>query len=294
MIQTVKHVIQRAARRFGYEIVPYRIASAAPKERPTPNAARPLLPADFDPLTTSIVQRVTPYTMTDPERIHAVCHSVRYLVQAGIPGAVVECGVWKGGSMMAAALTLLECDSLDRDLYLFDTFAGLPPAEAIDVSYRGETFEQLCSDPASLHFADRCRCGISEVRANMESIGYPTPRLHLVQGLVEDTIPIEAPQEIALLRLDTDWYRSTYHELVHLFPRLSEGGILIIDDYGYWQGAKAATDQYFHERQLHVFLARTDICSRTVVKTRACCGPGADAIGAVGTARPRESPHSRG
>ena len=56
-------------------------------------------------------------------------------------------------------------------------------------------------------------------------------------------LPAQAPARIALLRLDTDWYESTYHELVHLFPRLSVGGVLLIDDYGHWQGARRAVDQ---------------------------------------------------
>ena len=78
--------------------------------------------------------------------------------------------------------------------------------------------------------------------------------------------PAASPPSIALLRLDTDWYESTYHELVHLYPRLSVGGILIIDDYGYWQGARRAVDRYFAEQGTRVFLSRIDETGRLAVK----------------------------
>src|SRR3712207_2435922 len=79
---------------------------------------------------------------------------------------------------------------------------------------------------------------LDEVRANVARIGYPDDRIRFVQGKVEDTIPHEMPQRIAILRLDTDWYESTKHELEHLFPRLVHGGVLMIDDYGSWLGAR--------------------------------------------------------
>jgi hypothetical protein len=87
-----------------------------------------------------------------------------------------------------------------------------------------------------------------------------------VRGKVEDTLPAQAPEQIALLRLDTDWYESTRHELEHLYPRLVSGGVLIIDDYGYWQGARQATDEYFAGRGIHLLLNRIDITGRIAIK----------------------------
>jgi O-methyltransferase len=83
---------------------------------------------------------------------------------------------------------------------------------------------------------------------------------------VEDTIPNNIPEKIAILRLDTDWYESTRHELVHLFPRLSPYGVLIIDDYGCWQGAKKAVDEYISENNLRIFLSRIDSTGRIAIK----------------------------
>jgi O-methyltransferase len=96
--------------------------------------------------------------------------------------------------------------------------------------------------------------------------GYPRERIHFVKGMVEDTLPQEAPEQVALLRLDTDFYKSTKHELVHLYPRISRGGILILDDYGVFRGAQQATDEYFRECDVEMFLTRVDEAVRLGVK----------------------------
>jgi hypothetical protein len=83
-----------------------------------------------------------------------------------------------------------------------------------------------------------------------------------VKGKVEETIPGVVPAQIALLRLDTDWYESTYHELTHLYPLLSKNGVLIIDDYGYWEGCRKATDQFLKENHLDLLLQRLDSTGR--------------------------------
>jgi O-methyltransferase len=102
----------------------------------------------------------------------------------------------------------------------------------------------------------------------MASTGYDKQKVHFHQGKVELTIPAAAPDQIALLRLDTDWYESTRHELEHLYPRLSPGGILIIDDYGHWSGARKATDEYIEKYAPSLFLARIDYTGRIAVKTQ--------------------------
>jgi elongation factor P hydroxylase len=91
-------------------------------------------------------------------------------------------------------------------------------------------------------------------------------RVHLVQGLVEETLPAQAPESIALLRLDTDWYKSTLHELEHLYPRLVRGGVLLIDDFGYWQGARQATEEYFARHPPAPLLVAVDQTGRVGVR----------------------------
>jgi predicted O-methyltransferase YrrM len=86
--------------------------------------------------------------------------------------------------------------------------------------------------------------GLEDVRAGFAKVGYPEGRLHYVVGKVEDTLPDQLPERISILRLDTDWYESTRHELETAYSRLSPGGVLIIDDYAHWSGSKKATDEF--------------------------------------------------
>ena len=104
------------------------------------------------------------------------------------------------------------------------------------------------------------------VREVLLSTGYPAERIRIVKGEVEQTIPRQAPEELALLRLDTDWYASTAHELEHLYPRVGDGGVLIIDDYGHWEGARRAVDEYFEGAEDPILLNRIDYSGRIGVK----------------------------
>ncbi|MEP7219097.1 MAG: TylF/MycF/NovP-related O-methyltransferase [Bacteroidota bacterium] len=225
------------------------------------------LPVDFSEEDATIVAAVQPYTMTGAERVYALVQAVRYVVVNNIPGAIVECGVWKGGSMMAVAMALVKLGVSDRDLYLYDTFEGMTAPGAIDVSHQGkkaaEMFEGTrIGDDSS----DWCNASIEEVRETLLSTGYPAERLHFVKGKVEDTIPEVAPEAIAILRLDTDWYESTRHELQHLYPRISRGGALVLDDYGHWLGSRQATDEYIAQHNLPLLLNRIDYSGRIGLK----------------------------
>jgi hypothetical protein len=107
---------------------------------------------------------------------------------------------------------------------------------------------------------------LEEVKSNLLNLGYPNDRIFFIQGKVEDTIPLQIPENISILRLDTDFYESTRHELDHLFPRLSEGGVLIVDDYGFWQGQKKAVDEYFRKNEVRMLLNRIDYLGRVGIK----------------------------
>lgn len=221
-------------------------------------------PLDFDDALIALCERVAPFTLTSPERIAALRESVRHLVATDVPGALVECGVWRGGSAMVMAATLHELGAEDRDLYLFDTFTHMPlPGEHdVDVFGRhvGEYYDEASESEAFRYLS------LEAVKDAVASTGFPRERTHFVQGMVEDTIPSQAPERIALCRLDTDWYESTAHEMEHLYPRLSPGGVLIIDDYGHFQGSKKAVDEYLEANELQVLLHRIDFTGRLVVK----------------------------
>lgn len=222
-------------------------------------------PADFDTQTRDLYRAVQKYTMTSKERVFALRQSVEYLVRCQVPGDIVECGVWKGGSMMAVALTLKALGE-KRRLHLFDTFEGMSEPSPVDQTFRGEAAGQLLANAPKETSAIWAYGGLAEVRQNLLGTGYDPELVTFVQGKVEDTLPQNAPQQIALLRLDTDWYESTRHELIHLYPRLSVGGVLIIDDYGHWQGARKAVDEYIREKSLRVLLHRIDYTGRSCIK----------------------------
>jgi hypothetical protein len=208
---------------------------------------------------------VRPYTMTSSQRIQALILATRYVVRRGIAGAFVECGVWRGGSMLAAARTLRDAGDQGRDLYLFDTFTGMPAPGPEDVrAHDGASAAALLKEPGEDQ--TRAEASLDTVKATMALSGHDSARVHFVAGKVEDTIPAAAPPHIALLRLDTDWYESTRHELEHLFPRLAVGGVLIIDDYGWWAGARRAVDEYFAAHSAPILLNIIDDTGRIGVR----------------------------
>lgn len=182
--------------------------------------------------------------MTSDEKMYALYGALQHVVKMGVLGDVVECGVWRGGSAMLAALTLARLGDTSRTIWLYDTYEGMSEPTRLDVNRFGarasdllDNLDRSAGEQNTWAFAT-----LDDVRANMQSTGYP--RIRFVKGKVEDTIPGELPERISLLRLDTDWYESTRHELVHLWPRLEQGGVLILDDYGWWDGARRAVDEY--------------------------------------------------
>ena len=228
---------------------------------------QPEMAADFSPSTVETIEFVRPHTMTTVERVEAVISATEYISRAGIPGAFVESGVWLGGSSMAAARTLVGLGDTSRELYLYDTFEGIPsPGEHDGLIGHDVDIKELWDSENAGGGAAWLDAPVEKVRANMVSTGYPSERLHLVPGYVQDTIPATAPSQVAFLRLDTDWYESTKVELEVLFPRLSPGGVMIIDDYGFTAGCKKAVDEYFAAYPEPVYLHRIDVCGRLVLK----------------------------
>ncbi len=202
-----------------------------------------------------ILKEVLPYTMTDASRVLSLIYAVRYIEKNFVQGAIVECGVWKGGSMMAVARTLLNMGVTHRQFYLCDTFSGMPSPTDRDAGSAGLTAEDYLREQN--HGNDDgywCAASLEQVKQNLDNVGYPAHNIHYIKGKVEDTLPERAPKSISLLRLDTDFYELTRHEMIYLFPRLSVGGILIIDDYLSWRGSREAVDEYLRDHKVRLFL----------------------------------------
>jgi hypothetical protein len=169
---------------------------------------------------------------------------------------------------MMMALALRQFGGPDRIIHCFDTFSGMTEPGASDTqSDSGISAEEVLAgarrDEDDPFWAI---APLDVVKRNMASTGYPPDLVRFHTGRVEDTLPTAAPERLALLRLDTDWYASTKHELNCLYPRLSTGGVLIIDDYGYWRGARQATDEYLAETRAKILLNRIDFTGRIGVK----------------------------
>jgi O-methyltransferase len=247
----IKHILASALGSLGYVV-----------RRADPKA--PVHHLLEDALYGPTIGKVEPFTMTSYERIAALIDATRHVVRSRIGGAIVECGVWRGGSMMAVAQTLLEEGEV-RDLYLFDTYAGMTKPSEPDVDKNGNPAQRQFDASVAGGDVNWCYASLEDVRENLLSTGYPESHLHFVEGDVVQTIPHPGIRDIAVLRLDTDWYESTAHELRHLYPMLACGGILIIDDFGYWQGCRKAVTEYFHDRG--PFMSIIDQTGRLLVKT---------------------------
>jgi hypothetical protein len=196
---TVKSMLHR----YGYELT-------RTSEVSVPSADLEF-PVDFDADTIATIRAVQGYTMTSPERIYALCQAVTYVVRHGIPGDIVECGVWRGGSMMAATRTLRQLGDESREIYLFDTFEGMPKPTEEDVDWQGVSALQRWDNEHRGRLNPEALATAREVEAAMARTGYPREKVRLVKGMVEQTVPRFAPDTISILRLDTDYYESTNH-----------------------------------------------------------------------------------
>ena len=251
-----EQVIDRTARRLGLQIS--RVSSAQTR-----------LPVEATAEDASLIASLRPYTMTSGERLWSLLNAVRYVVDEGIGGDFVECGVWRGGSVMAIATELGRLGVSDRRIWLYDTFAGMtaPTAEDVEAG-TGVTASQMLS---TTEVADGnnvwCVAGRADVEANVRSTKYPFEQFTFVEGDVAVTLREQVPDSIALLRLDTDWYESTRLGLEILYPRLAVGGVCILDDYGHWQGARQAVDEYFERLGHRPFMHPIDYSGRVFVKT---------------------------
>lgn len=222
---------------------------------------------DFTDTDKEIFTIVKSFTMTSPERIKALIDAVAYIEKNNLDGDIVECGVWKGGSSLAAAIQLKKLNSYKRNIWLFDTFEGMSKPTSDDIDLKGKTAESQMENEEIKTSWLWGYSELEEVRRNLSISNYPEEKILFVKGKVEETLIKEhIPEKIALLRLDTDWYESTIIEMQVLFPKVVSGGIVIIDDYGHWQGCKKAVDEYLKNQGLNLYLHRIDYTGRVLVK----------------------------
>jgi O-methyltransferase len=217
------------------------------------------IPPDLEPEIVAAYHRCGPLSTAGGDAMYALWRAVQYVVDAGIEGDFVECGVFRGGSTAMAAEAFKFAGDTTRKFFLYDTFEGMTAPTARDVDFQGRTPEQHLKGWNASRMSEMTNSPLEEVQRNVLATRLAADRFIFVKGKVEETIPgTMPPGPIAILRLDTDWYESTRHELVHLFPILSPGGVLIVDDYGFWRGSREACDEYFREHQVKMLLTRVD------------------------------------
>ena len=213
-------------------------------------------PSEFSRL----YRRIRKQTMCSNARLRGLYHGVKYVVENNVPGDVVECGCALGGSAALMALTLREIGA-SRDLWLFDTFEGLPAPTSEDPDY----------EIANL-FTGSCLGTLHEVRNLFEEL-HVLEHVQMIKGLFQETLPGTPVREIALLHIDGDWYGSVKACLDNLYDRVVPGGMIQFDDYGYWQGARKAVDEFMSDRKIQPRLERLDYSGRTLIKPLSASAP---------------------
>jgi hypothetical protein len=164
---------------------------------------------------------------------------------------MVECGVWRGGSSIAMLLAQREfLGHVERPVYMFDSFEGLPPAAQAD----GPLAKRWQHESTLAQSFNNCTATRAEVQSSLDSLRFAPEDYRIVPGWFEDTLPRLAVrlanEKISLLRLDGDWYESTRTCLEYLMPAVSVNGVIIIDDYYAWDGCARAVHEYLSKHDL--------------------------------------------
>jgi hypothetical protein len=208
-----------------------------------------------------LYSKIKEYTMCRPVRFDTFCNTI--LNTRELEGCVVECGVWKGGMISGASRFALD-NNISRDFYAFDSYEGFPePTEKDIVAYTNESALNMANwgvkqAPINLHTLD-------SLYECMRTLDIPSSNITPIKGWFNDTVPT-FDKKIVILRLDGDWYESTKVCLEHLYDKVVSGGVIILDDYGYWKGCKEATTEFLLNRNINVTINATDFSEVWFVK----------------------------
>lgn len=180
------------------------------------------------------------FTMIGVQRLENVQHCVESIIQENIPGDFLEAGVWKGGAAMLMKGMLMEAGDQNRNVWLADSFRGLPPPKADYPADAGDT-----------HYKHKALAvSLATVQENFRRLGLLDENVHFIEGWFDETLPNCPVQRLALLRLDGDMYESTIVTLQSLYDRISPGGYIIVDDYGYLESCRKAVHDFLDSRHL--------------------------------------------
>ena len=234
-------VIKKVLAKKGYSVIP-----------------RESYPSSFSQEFVEAHKIAKPFTACGMFKIYGVYEALKYVIKNNIEGDIVETGVWKGGVPMFMSYLFKKWE-IKRPIYLYDTFQGKPKPTDEDRDWRGR--------PSIIEYNRRKdnpdgwgKVCLEEVKNNAYSVGYDRQYLKFIVGKVEDTLTEIVPDKIAVLRLDTGFYSSIKFTLEQLYPRLVNGGILIIDDYSQLEGCRKAVDDYFKDKDIFLSLTFGGMC----------------------------------
>ena len=205
-----------------------------------------------------LFKKVYPYTMVGYARLSNVYELANLVEKNKISGAFVECGVWKGGCVAVMAFEAQKFGS-GRKIWLFDSFEGLPEPTQKD----GPIAKEYAQNKAggNLKTIDRCVGSLEDVKEIFfKKLKLNPDNIIIKKGWFQNTLPESKEKigKIAFLRLDGDWYESTKVCLDNLYDNVIIGGYVVLDDYGCWDGAKKALDEFFAERKINPELIKID------------------------------------
>jgi hypothetical protein len=196
---------------------------------------------------------VRPFTMSGPARLRALYEAVEHVCAAGIPGNIMECGAARGGSSALLGIALRNTAS-SRTLWVLDTFEGIPAPTSADPDQE-----------IAAHYTGSFCGNMEDVASLLDRVGI-LPKAHLIKGRFEETVPQIDPGPLAVLHIDGDWYGSVRVCLEYLYDRVVPGGIIQFDDYGHWQGARKAVDEFLAVREISQPLRYIDYTGRQLIK----------------------------
>lgn len=196
----------------------------------------------------------------------SLIQSLKHIQENNIEGDIVETGVFKGANLVLIN-NFLNRSNIEKKIYAYDTYAGQPEPSNLDYDLKGKSMIDKFSDFKKKNITP-VFCSLEDVKKNIKKYSpFDYDKIIFIKGKVEETLNSEKniPQQISLLRLDTDFYESIKKSLDILYPRLSKGGVLIIDDYGHFKGAQTAVDNYFKDKK-NIWMHRVDYTCRLIIK----------------------------
>jgi hypothetical protein len=218
---------------------------------------------------------VEPYTMTSSARIAELFLCLEHIRLNNVEGDLIECGVWKGGNILGILEYLDYYKMLDRNVWLYDTFAGLTKPTEKDFGIINNMDYKSVLNEWEVNQKENntnlwCYCDVETVKNTINVSKYPKEKIKFVVGDIIETLKVNTniPNKISLLRLDTDWYESTKIEMEILYPNLVENGVLIVDDYGCWNGSKIAVDEYFKNKSITPVIKVIDDTGISLIKSK--------------------------